>query len=309
MKEIPLQEILDNTSDFKEKKVGYVAIVGRPNAGKSTFLNTLIWEKISIASDIPQTTRNKILAIYNDPESQILFIDTPWIHESTKFFNTEINNQALSSMQDADVILYFIDSSRPVGTEEQYIQELLQQVDIPVVRVYTKNDLNTQQSHEWQDEAVQISSVTWEGFDTLINTIQSYLPTWQTLFPEDIYTKQSLSFRIAEIIREKLFTQLKQELPHSVFVSVEEIDETVTQSKNTQKAGKDMIKISAYIYTETDSQKYIIIGKNGSLISKIGQEAREELETLFDKKVFLQLRAKTKKNWRKDEQLIKKMLV
>lgn len=167
MKELQLQDILENTSDLREKKVGYVAIVGRPNVGKSTFLNTLIGEKISITSNVPQTTRNKILAIHNTKESQIIFFDTPGIHESTKVFNEEINNQAISSLSEAQVILYFIDSSRESGSEEAYIEKLLQQVQVPVLTVHTKIDLATKKTIEYIPEHFYISSTTQEGFEEL----------------------------------------------------------------------------------------------------------------------------------------------
>lgn len=297
MQELNLQDILKNTSDLAEKKVWYVAIVWRPNTGKSTFVNTLIGEKISITTNIPQTTRNKILAIFNDSESQIIFFDTPGIHESAKDFNKEINSQAISSLRDAEVVLYFIDSSRARGSEEEYIESILENTNNPIFRVYTKTDLQPKiDIPEW-DNIFAISSVGEKWFDELMLAIKAKLPTWSILFPEDYYTKQDIHFRISEIVREKLFHELKEELPHSIFVAVEEVE-------NTEK----MKKISAYIYAETDSQKYIIIGKWGSLLTKIWKNARIELEQVFGEKVFLSLRVKVKKNWRKDEGFIKKML-
>jgi len=298
MQELNLQDILSNTSDLTEKKVWYVAIIGRPNAGKSTFINALIGEKIAITSSVPQTTRNKILAMYNDEDSQIIFFDTPGIHESTKTFNSEINNQALSSLRDAEIVLYFIDSSRPSGTEEKYIADILTKINTPVYRVYTKRDLpKVQEIPSWEN-IFEISSFDSSWFTPLVDAIKEKLPTWPILFSEDYYTKQDIHFRISEIIREKLFDNLKQELPHSVFVAVEEIEEDDTWMK----------RISAYIYTETDSQKYIVIWKWGVLITRVWKAARLELEEIFDQKVFLSLRAKVRKNWRKDEGFIKKML-
>ncbi len=296
MQELNLQDILDNTSDLSQKRVWYAAIIGRPNAGKSTFINTLLGEKIAITSPVPQTTRNQIQAIYTTPESQIIFIDTPGIHESQKSFNEHINSQARSSLAEADVVVYFIDASRPAGAEESAIEELLEHIETPVIRVLTKSDLP--QKSPKSDDALTLSNVTQEGYDELLEKISEYLPMWPELFPEDFSTRQSLNFRVSEMIREKAFEELKEELPHSIFISVEEIED------DTQK---DMKKISAYIYTETESQKYIVIGKNGSQITRIGKAAREELEDFFGQKVFLQLRAKSKKNWRKDEKLLKKM--
>ena len=298
MQELNLQDILKNTANLSEKKVWYVAIIGRPNAGKSTFINTLIWEKIAITSSVPQTTRNKILAMYNDDDSQIIFFDTPGIHESTKTFNSEINNQALSSLRDAEIVLYFIDSSRPSGAEEEFIADILTKINTPVFKVYTKTDLHPAIDIPSGNNIFEISSFENSGFVPLIDAIKEKLPTGPILFPEDYYTKQDIFFRVSEIIREKLFENLKEELPHSVFVAVEEIEDD----------DKWMKRISAYIYTETESQKYIVIWKWWSLITKVWKAARIELEEIFWQKVFLSVRAKVRKNWRKDEWFIRKML-
>ena len=175
MKELKLEDILANTSEFKEKKVWYVAVIGRPNAGKSTFLNTLIWEKISITTNVPQTTRKKVLAIYNDEESQIIFFDTPGIHKSNKKFNEEINNQAISSFRDSDLIIYFIDSSRDGWEEERYIKEIITQVNKPVLKVYTKIDLPSRINIPEGDDVVKISSTTKEWFVELTWKIKNIL--------------------------------------------------------------------------------------------------------------------------------------
>ena len=298
MKELNLQDILENTSDLtKEKKVWYVAIIGRPNAWKSTFVISLIWEKISITTNVPQTTRKRVLAIYNDDVSQIIFFDTPWIHKSEKKFNEQINNVAISSFKDAEVILYFIDSSREWGDEENYIKSLIDMVNKPIIKVYTKIDLKAKINIPSNDNIVKISSISWEWFDELLNKVKNYLKMWPIFFPEDYYTKQDIYFRISEIVREKTFLNTKEEIPHSIYVWVEEIEDT-----------DDLLKIIAYIYTETDSQKYIIIWKSWNLIQTIWKESRIELESIFWKKVFLALRVKTKKNWRKDDKLIKEIL-
>lgn len=298
MKELKLQDILDNTDDLtKEKKVWYVAIIGRPNAWKSTFVNSLIWEKISITTNVPQTTRKRVLAIYNDEDSQIIFFDTPWIHKSEKKFNEQINNVAISSFKDAELILYFIDSSRTGWEEEKYIRSIMDMLNKPVIRVYTKTDLEAKINIPESNNVLKISSVSKDGFDILLNKVKSFLKVWPILFPEEYYTKQDIYFRISEIIREKAFLHTKEELPHSVYIIAEEINET-----------DELLKIVAYIYTESDSQKYIVIWKGWKLIQAIWTEARKELEKVFDKKVFLALRAKVKKNWRKDDKLIKEIL-
>jgi len=303
MQELNLQDILNSTDNLsQEKKVGYVAIIGRPNAWKSTFINSLLWEKVSITSNIPQTTRKRVLAIYNDDESQIIFFDTPWIHKSNKEFNEKINEVAIKSLEESDLILYFIDSSRPGWDEEKYIKELINKVKTPIIKVYTKSDLKPKITIPESKDTIKISSTTKEGFDKLLEKIKEKLPKGPLLFPTDIYTKQDMFFRISEIIREKVFLHTKEELPHSIYVWVEEIVEEKT------KSWKDLLKIVAYIYTDTDSQKYIVVWKWWSLIQEIWKEARQELEQIFEKKVFLALRVKVRKNWRKNENFTKNLL-
>ncbi|MCP4522941.1 MAG: GTPase Era [Candidatus Gracilibacteria bacterium] len=297
MRELNLADILENTTELKEKKVGYAAIVGRPNAGKSTFVNTLIGEKISITTDVPQTTRNKILAIYNDEDSQIVFMDTPGIHKSQKSFNEVINKQAIASLKDAEVVLYFIDSSREGGEEEKYIRSLLEFVTVPIIKIYTKCDLPAKINIPQHNNVFMISSVLKTGFQYLLAKIKSELKTGPTFFAEDYYTQQNMNFRISEIIREKVFLHTKEEIPHATFIGVDEIEDK-----------PEILRIVAYVYAESDSQKYVLIGKQGTLITKIGKQARIELEKIFGKKVFLALRVKVKKNWRKDEKFTKNLL-
>lgn len=298
MKELNLSEILENTSDLtKEKKVWYVAIIGRPNAWKSTFVNALIGEKVSITTNIPQTTRKRVLAIHNDIDSQIIFFDTPGIHKSERKFNEKINNVAISTFKDAEIILYFIDSTREWWEEEKYIRQIIDMINKPIIKVYTKIDLKSKINiPEWEN-TFKISSISKQWFDNLIEKIKSHLKIWPIFFPEEYYTKQDIYFRISEIIREKVFLNTKEELPHSTYIWVDEIQET-----------DELLKIVAYVYTESDSQKYIVIWKAWSLITKIWKEARIELEKVFEKKVFLALRAKVKKNWRKDDKLVKNIL-
>ncbi len=297
MRELDINEFLWNNQDISLKKVWYVAIVWRPNVWKSTFINTLIWEKVSITSAIPQTTRKRVLAIYNDDESQIIFFDTPWIHKNEKTFNEKINKQALMSMREAEVVLYFVDSSRASGEEEQHIESLLEFVQAPIIKVYTKLDLETKISFQEDEKYIKISSLTQEGFQELLHQIKWYLPKAIPFYPEDYYTDQDMFFRISEIVREKVFLYTKEEIPHSIYVEIEEIDDQA-----------DLLKIQAYIYTETDSQRYIIIGKNGDLVTKIWTEARLDLEKIFEKKVFLSLRVKTIEKWRKNEKITSKIL-
>ncbi len=296
MQELNLQEILSNTTDFIEKKVWYVAIIGRPNTWKSTFINTLLWKKISITTNVPQTTRKKILAIYNDTDSQIIFFDTPWIHASEKMFNKEINKEAINSIKDAAVILYFIDTSREWWEEENYIKSFLQDVKIPIIKVYTKIDLRPKINIPQGENTHKISSISKTWFKSLIEKIKTYLKKGFMNYWEDYYTSQDIFFRISEIIREKVFLHTSEEIPHSIYVSVEEVEDK-----------EDILRIIAYIYTETDSQRFIIIWKAWSLVTQIWKEARINLEEIFEKKVFLSLRVKTKEKWKNDEKFIKKM--
>ena len=295
MQELSLESFISDEKPVK-KKVWYIALIWRPNAGKSTFLNTLLKEKVSIVSSVPQTTRKKVLWIYNDPDSQIIFFDTPWIHQSQKQFNQSINSVSMSTFADAQVILYFIDLSREKWDEETYIESLLQTVSTPIIKVYTKSDLPPRIKWDWEG-SFTISSLQNQGLEELLQAIKKYLPLEYPLYPDEFYTTQDLSFRISEIVREKVFLSTSEELPHSIYVSVEEVEET-----------EKMYRIIAYIIAETESQKYILIGKQGSLLTKIGKEARIDLERILDKKVFLALRIKVQKNWRKDEKLVKDIL-
>lgn len=298
MKELNLADILENTVEFSEKRVWYVAIIGRPNTGKSTFINALIGEKVSITTNVPQTTRNKILAVYNDDEAQIIFFDTPGIHKSNKTFNEEINTQATSAFVDADMILYFIDSAREGWDEEEYIRQLLEPVKKPIIKVYTKTDLKPKITIPDNEHVFRIASLEKIGFPELLKKIKSDLPIRTTEFGEDVYTKQNMNFRISEVIREKAFLHTKEELPHATYIWVDEIEDN-----------PEILRIVAYIYTESESQKYVLIWKWWSLITQIWKEARIELEKIFEKKVFLALRVKVKKNWRKDKKFIKNLLV
>lgn len=293
MIELNINDILNETKEIKEKKVWYVAIIWRPNAWKSTFINSLIWEKVSITSSIPQTTRKRVLAIYNDDESQVVFFDTPWIHSSTKEFNQSINSQAIRSIREADMILYFIDSSRERWEEEEYIENILELCNNKIIKVYTKADIWKYFKDDW----IKISSIDKTWFEDLLINIKDNLRIQLPFYPDDYYTDQDIYFRISEIVREKVFLNTKQEVPHSIYVEIEEIEEI-----------DNLLKIQSYIYTETDSQRYIIIWKNWELITKIWKEARLELERIFCKKVFISLRVKTLEKWRKNKKIINNIL-
>ncbi len=284
-------------------KVWYVAILWRPNAGKSTFINALIWEKVSAISPRPQTTQRSVTAIYTDTEKdlQIIFLDTPGIHEvdknslkTTPNINERINAEAFASLREADVVLRLIDPTRPQWTEDERIDEVLDFVNKPVIRVETKQDLT--KSYPWKNIDFKIDSTSLSGFSDLIQRIAELLPEWPYLYDEDYYTDQPMDFRISEIIREQMFAELWDEIPYASYVEIANITNN-----------PDLLSVQAYIHTETESQKKILIGKAGSKIGEIGTKSRLLLEQIFWKKIFLGLRVKVDKNWRKNNKTLERL--
>ena len=290
---------------MSKRKVGYVALIGRPNSGKSTFINTLLDEKVSIVSKLPQTTQKTLRGVYTDPDCQIIFFDPAGINKSEKFWNQELNTRAIKAMDDADIVFHFVDCSRADGEEEAYIGELLTKVDKPVIHILTKVDTldkraRTQLDPKYMESScLWISSETKEGFPDVIEKAIELLPEGELLYPEDMYTDQDVFTRVTEIVREKIFLHFSQEVPHSIHSEVVEYKESEDKSMRT---------FHLEIYCETSSQKKILIGKNGDAIKKIGTEARKELEALFEQKVFLGLRIKVKKNWRSSKSIVQDLL-
>ncbi|PID83855.1 GTPase Era [Candidatus Gracilibacteria bacterium] len=278
-------------------KVGYVAVIGRPNAGKSTFLNALIAEKVSSISYRPQTTQRKINVIYSDEEkdTQIIFVDTPGIHEvldpNPKNINHRINYEAFGVLRNADIILRFVDPTRPYGKEDEKIDEIVSFYTAPVFRVETKQDLPI--SYPGKDIDFKINSITGNGFQALIDRISQNLPDGPFLYDPDVYTDQSIDFRVQEVLRETLFLELGDEIPYACYSEVVSVENT-----------ENLLKLQVNIFTESESQKKILIGKQGKKIQSIGTSTRHKLEDIFDKKVFLGLRVKVSKNWRKNEKIL-----
>lgn len=277
-------------------RVGYVALIGRPNSWKSSFVNTLLDEKVSIVSPRPQSTHKIIRGIYTDAQTQIIFFDTPGVHESQWEWNIRLNDRAKRSIREADVVVRFIDASRSYGSEERTIEDFLEKTNKPVITVLSKVD-SIRQEYASTPADAKISIFDKQGYSDLIGKIQSLLPEGPQLYEEDQYTDQDYETRISEIVREKVFDHLKEELPYAVFVEVEEIEDSPT-----------LMRILATLYVERDSQKSILIGAAGAMITRIGTEARTELERIFDRKMFLKLRVKTLPKWRKNEQQVKKAL-
>lgn len=285
---------------------GFAAMVGRPNVGKSTLTNSLIGEKIAIMSDRPQTTRNKIMCILNTDNAQIMFLDTPGIHKPHHKLGEYMVRTAESTLQEVDVILFVVDAAEKRGPGEDYILELLRKVKTPVILVVNKIDklqdksrlfkIMDEYSRLYQFAAiVPVSALNDGEFPGLVSEITRLLPEGPAYFPDDVLTDQPERVIAAEMIREKVLRLTRDEIPHSVAVEVEEFKEREDES----------VYIRATIFVERDSQKGIVIGAKGSLLKKIGQQARTDIENLLYCKVFLDLWVKVKPDWRNQDKALK----
>jgi len=277
-------------------KVGVVSIVGRPNAGKSTLINAIIKEKVAITSNKPQTTRNNIQGIYNDDESQIVFIDTPGVHKPVNKLGKFLNHEAYASLE-SDIVLFLIDSSTPFGKGDEFVLNKIKETDSKVFLILNKVDkikkdelfnliMDYKDKYNF-DEIIPVSALKEKNIDELLNTIKSYLNEGELLFPTDLYTDSSVRFMVSEIIREKIFRKTNEEVPYTVTVLIENYDENKTR-----------VLINACIIVERDGIKGIILGKQGSMIKEIGTEARQDIEKLVNKRVQLELYVKVVNNWR-----------
>ena len=285
-------------------KSGFVAIVGRPNVGKSTILNGLINHKVSIVTDKSQTTRNNIIGIYNGEETQIVFIDTPGIHKPTQQLGKEMNNMAYSAAHDVDVTILVVDASKPFGTGDSYIIDHLDIHSCPLIIVFNKIDLARldkaqelkQIYRERFPKAVFVDTVAKEHFnlDLLVKEVTAFLPEGPAYYPEEMITDKDEIFQIKEIIREKVLKALREEVPHSVAIYMNNIE---WESKP--------IKIYATIIVERDGQKGIVIGAGGKRIKEIGMRARQDIERLLAKHVYLELNVKVNEDWRNEPAALK----
>ena len=278
--------------DTIETRVGFVALVGRPNAGKSTFVNTLLDEQVSAVSPRPQTTERTIRGIYTDDTTQVVFLDAPGLHIGEDTYHEYVNREAHRALQSADVIVRFVDVSRSRGDEDEMIDAMLAGVTTPIVWVASKSDLPRES--EIPEGALLLSSATGVGLGALMARIREYLPVGPFLYDPEVYTDQEPSVRVAEILREKLFLLLREEVPYGVMVEVTDMDDT-----------PDALRIGAYLYVEKESQKPILIGRAGETLRKIGTAARHDLEKIFGRHIFLALRVKILPKWRKDERVLK----
>lgn len=291
-------------------KSGYVAVVGRPNVGKSTLLNAFMGQKVVITSEKPQTTRNTILCVYSDPDSQILFFDTPGMHKPRDEMNRYMVEKAQEALQEADLILMMVEyeSSPEIGPGDRYLLNLIEQTGIPFLVVLNKIDLATREEVEllgqrWKallgGAQLYPTSATQEvGVKPLIEAIQEILPEGEPYFDDSLLTDRSERFVVGEMIREKIFRLTREEVPYGAAVLVEEMKERGDQKK---------IFIQATVYVETDSQKMIVIGKGGAMLKAVGQQAREDIEKLLNCGVFLELRVKVQPHWRRDRKFIQRL--
>lgn len=287
-------------------KCGFVAIIGRPNVGKSTLLNQILEQKIVIATNKAQTTRKRIKGIYTVEDCQIVFVDTPGIHKPLNKLGEFLLDEAKVSVPDADAVLFLVDASTPAGKGDKWIVEnVLSKTQIPVIMVLNKIDKASPKKIDENIKSyldlypnsvmtLRISAKTGKNKAKLVNAIKKYLPDSEMLYPEDVVTEENMRSIVEEIVREKILLNTTDEIPHSVAVRVDEYKEDV-----------DIDRIRASIYCETKSQKGILIGKGGSLLKLIGTQARQDLEKIVEKKVFLGLQVKIEKDWRKKDKFLK----
>lgn len=289
-------------------KSGFVTIIGRPNVGKSTLLNKVMGEKLSIISNKPQTTRNTIQAIYNKEGCQIIFLDTPGMHKPRHKLGEYMVKVAQNTLNEVDLVLFLINPDDKVGIGDKYIIEQLKNVNTKIILVINKIDivqrktiLETIDSYSKEfkfDEVVPISARSGENTDKLLELIMAKLPDGPKYFPDDMITDQPEKFIVSEIIREKILYNLKDEIPHGTAVDIMSMKED--KEKNT-------INISATIYCEKESHKAIIIGKGGLMLKKIGQLSRFDIEKLLGNHVYLELWVKVKKDWRDSVSILKNL--
>lgn len=287
-------------------KSGFVAIIGRPNVGKSTLLNTILGDKIAIVSDKPQTTRNRILGVKHLKDAQVVFLDTPGIHKPRHKLNEYMVKAALNTLDEVDIILFMTEAGAVSGSGDSNIVEMLRGAKKPVFLLINKIDrinkgIVLPQIDEYRhlykfDEVFPISALKGENVDSLLDSIVTCLPEGPQYFPDDAVTDQPMRFIASEIIREKIFQRTYQEIPYAVAVGIEDFKEDET---------KNIVFIRGLIFVEKDSQKGIVIGKGGAMLKQVGQLARQELEAFMGIKVFLELWVKVKPNWQSDDSILK----
>jgi len=292
---------LEQRSKFRS---GFVAIIGRPNVGKSTLMNGLIGQKIAIMSDKPQTTRNKIHGVYTEDGMQIVFLDTPGIHKPNSKLGNYMMKSAESALKEVEAVMFLIDGSEDLGGGDRYIIEQLAKVKTPVFLVINKIDKIDPEALmnkivQYKDlynfaEIVPISAMKGNNISTLLEQIGKYLPEGPQYYPADQVTDHPEQFVCAELVREKILHLTREEIPHSIAVQIEDM--------RVQDNG--VVYIGAVVYVERDSQKGIIIGKRGALLKEVGKNARIDIENLLGSRVFLEIWVKVKKDWRNQDRVL-----
>ena len=293
-------------TEQKEKfRSGFVALIGRPNVGKSTMLNALVGQKIAIMSHRPQTTRNQIRGVLTTDEAQVVFIDTPGIHKPKHRLGEFMVETAESTLKEVDVICWVCDATEPNHSGDTLIVEKLRGIDTPVLCILNKVDavdkpnvlvmMDALQKQMDFADLIPVSAKDGTQLDVLRHALVKYLPEGPKYYPDEMVTDHPEQFIIAEVIREKVLRLTQEEVPHSVMVDIEQLERRETSG---------VIYAHAIIYTERDSQKGILIGKRGAMLKKVGQLARQELEGLLGNKVYLELWVKVKKDWRNDPSLL-----
>lgn len=287
-------------------KSGFVTVVGRPNVGKSTLLNQVIGEKISIISDKPQTTRNKIQLVYTEDEFQVVFLDTPGIQLPKNLLGEYMLKISRSTLEEVDVVAFMVDESMEIGKMDSYILDQLKDLSTPIVLLINKTDklkkeeililIEKYSAMNLFKEIIPISAINNDNIDKFIKVLKDMLPAGPQYFPDDMITDQPEKFIISEIIREKALINLEEEVPHGIYVAIEGIKD---------RNNKELIDVTATIYCEKESHKGIVIGKKGSMLKEIGQTARIDIEKLLGSKVNLQLWVKVEKNWREKGNKVK----
>ena len=289
-------------------KSGFATLVGRPNAGKSTLLNAIMGKKIAITSNTAQTTRHRFRAVHTTDDMQMIIVDTPGLHKPQDALGEELNTSAIKALEDVDVVAMLIDASKPIGRGDEWVAAQVRAAKGSAkICVLSKTDLASDAEISAQREAaeklcdwdamVALSAETGRNVDAFVEEVQFLLPEGPAWFPADMETDQPIEVIVAEFIREKILRTFRDEVPHSIGVTIEHME---------YDKKKDLNRILARIYVERDSQKGIIIGKGGSAIKRIGQEAREDLEQLLGTRVYLDLMVKVKKNWRRDATQIRR---
>ncbi len=293
------------------KKAAFVAVIGRPSAGKSTLLNSLCGEKVAIVSPVPQTTRNAIRGIVNREQGQLVFIDTPGRHVSEKKLNRKLMDVGAKVLGEAELVLYVLDATRKAGEEERAVAAMLAPVADRVVAAINKIDASEADPDAaraflaealptlGEDRIARISAREKSGMDALLAVLFALAPAGDPMYPDDYYTDQEVDFRVAEIIREKAINRLSEELPHSLYVDIED---TELRDDGTR------LWVRAFIIVERESQKGIVVGKGGSMIKAIRVAAQKDLNSIFDWRVELDLRVKVGKDWRQNDKTLHRLI-